>query len=81
LGILVAAQEYHISGLGIVNGVSHPAHSQEHFQDTYLQQLSDLMRALKEAVKRKAILKVRTEAADFATLDVTRGAMLHSLPG
>ena len=67
LGILVAAQKHHISGLGKVNGIRHPAYSQEHFQDLYLQQLSDPMRALKEAMERKAIRKVRTEAVTFAT--------------
>jgi AcrR family transcriptional regulator len=63
------------------NLVKHPAYSHEHFQDLYLQQMSVLMAALKEAVKRRAIRKARVEAAAFAILDITRGAILHRLLG
>jgi AcrR family transcriptional regulator len=63
------------------NVVKHPAYSHEHFQDLYLQQMSVLMGALKQAMKRKTIRKVRAEAAAFAILDITRGAILHRLLG
>jgi AcrR family transcriptional regulator len=63
------------------NVVKHPAYSHEHFQDLYLQQMSVLMGALKKAMKRKAVRKVRAEAAAFAILDMTRGAVLHRLLG
>ena len=63
------------------NVVRHPAYSHEHFEDLYLEQLEVLKSVLRDALQAGAIRRVSVDAAAFAILDLTRGAILHRLLG
>jgi AcrR family transcriptional regulator len=51
------------------------------FEELYLEQVKAIDHVLQQAVRRKAIRPVRTEAVAFALFDVTRGVLIQRMRG
>ena len=63
------------------NVLTHPAQVSRHFQELYLSQIRLLESVLAEAVKKKALGKLRVDATAYALADLTRAMITQRLLG